>query len=434
MRGGMAASVTQALALLAVVVLAVLVAVHADPGARELAVYADNNASTPAFPEVVQAVASVTAACYANPSSVHALGRRSRELLDACRRRFAELLGARQCEVVFTSGATEANNAAIRGLFAAQRASGGGGGGAPRRRFRVVTSNVEHASVYQTLRSLPEREAETVPVPVGPDGRLPPEAVVEALEAAPTDMVCVILANNEVGTIQDIAPVAEACRARGVHLHLDVTQVVGRYPLDLHALGCDTATLSAHKFHGPKGVGALFVRDGVRFDACATGGGQEMSWRSGTENLAGIRGAVVALERCAAELASGGDARVRAMRDHVEAALLAGLPPGGVRVNGAGGARLYNTLSVSFPGVNSRAQLVPALDEARVYVNVGCACSQGKPSATLQALGLTPEEQQGSIRVSFGFMNTPQEARKLARALLAAVRLARAAPAAAPPS
>lgn len=415
----MGATVTQALALLAVVVLAVLLALHADPARGEVPVYADNNASAPAFPEVVQAVATVTAACYANPSSVHALGRRSRELLDACRKRFAELLGARQCEVVFTSGATEANNLAIRGLFAAAARREGG------RRFRVVTSNVEHASVYQTLHSLPARECETVVVPVDAEGRLPPEAVVAALEAAPTDMVCIILANNEVGVVQDVAPVVAACRERGVHLHLDATQVVGRYPVDMHTLGCDTATMSAHKFHGPKGVGVLFVRDGVRFDACTTGGGQEMAWRSGTENLAGIRGATVALERCAEELAAGGDARVRAMRDHVEAALLAGLPPGAVRVNGAGGARLYNTLSVSFPGVNSRTQLIPALDAARVYVNVGCACSQGKPSATLQALGLTSEEQQGSIRVSFGFLNAAQDARRAARALLAAVTAAR---------
>lgn len=200
-----------------------------------------------------------------------------------------------------------------------------------------------------------------------------------------------------------------------------MTQIMGKYRLNFHEVGCDTATFSAHKFHGPKGVGVLYIRDGVDFTTCITGGGQEMARRAGTENLAGIHGTVVALEQCMHELAQGSDDRVRRCRDDVQARLEHALGSR-IRVNGHATNRLYNTLSVCIDGVNSR-DVIKLLDDRNIYVNSGCACSKGKPSITLSAIGIDNTAQSGSFRISFGFMNHASDATRVADAILQSVRL-----------
>lgn len=435
----MARLAPRTLVLLAVTaVLAVSAALLAMPLARGRAgagagVYADNNASTPPFPEVVAAVARVAAAHYANPGSIHAAGQRAKAVLDASRARAAQLLGAMPCEVVFTSGATESNNMAIRGAHRlweaathARAADSDGSGsssdevaqGERARRFRALATPLEHASVYETLRALPDAEVGTLAVDGA--GRVDVAALRAALAGADVALVCVVAAHNEVGTLQDVPAIAAACRAAGARLHLDLTQLVGRYDVDLSATGAHTATCSAHKFHGPRGVGVLYVRDGVRLGACVTGGAQEMALRAGTENVPGIAGMVAALERCARLRAEGAQGRVRALRDHVLRRLLAEGPPG-LRVNGhpeSGG--LYNTLSVCVPGIDARA-VIARLNARGIYINAGCACSRGAPSHALVALGVPRALLPGTLRISFGYLNARSDGRAVADALLEAL-------------
>ena len=355
-------------------------------------IYLDHNATTPVRPEVAEAMARVLREVHGNPSSVHAEGAAARAELDRARERVAALLGVVPDGLVFTSGATEANNTALCAVAA----------GRPDGRRHVVSTTVEHPSAEAALAWLEARGHPVSRVPVGRDGRVDAAAVVAALRDD-TALVSVIWANNETGAIQPVEAIAEAARARGVWVHSDATQAVGKHPLPPALEVVDLLSLSAHKFGGPKGAGALLVRPGLPFAPLLLGGPQERRRRGGTENLAGIVGLGVACERAAAEL-TGRPARDAALRDRLWRGLEAAVP-GAVR-NGDPAHTLANTLNASFPGLAGEL-LVQALDLEGVSVSSGAACHSGsiEPSAVLAAMGLDADTARGTLRFSVGSGN-----------------------------
>jgi len=373
-------------------------------------IYLDHNATTPVRPEVVEAMAAALRERWGNPSSTHAEGARARAALERGREQVAALLGVAPREVLFTSGATEANNTVLRGVLA--RAG----------RRHVVTTTVEHPSVEEPLRALEAEGVAVTRVPVDAEGRLDPEAVAAALRED-TALVSVILANNETGVLQDAAKLAEAAHARGVPLHLDATQAVGKLPLDAVALGADFLAGSAHKLNGPKGAGFLVDRTREGLPALVQGGPQERRRRGGTENHAGCIGLGVACALAQGEL----EARARhvtALRDALWAGLEARVPR--VRRNGSARHVLPNTLNVEFEGAAGEV-LLEALDGEGVAVSAGAACHSGsiEPSGVLLAMGRTPAQARGSLRFSVGPSNTAAEIERvleLLPALVARVR------------
>jgi len=380
-------------------------------------VYADNNASTRMFPEALKAQVHASRLLFSNPSSIHAGGLRCREVQEDVRERVAKLLGAsRNGHVVFTGGATESNNIAIRGVVRHRLAK------KKHAPVRIVLTPVEHASVMQTVEAVAEGHegVEFVTVDVDATGRIDMAHFTEIVQAGDVALACVIMGNNEIGTLQDVRGLARVCRANGTHLHCDMTQVVGKYRLDLRGLGVHTATFSAHKFHGPKGVGGLYVapRARISYDAAATGGHQEGGRRGGTENLPGICAMASALEKCHVLLALQEDRRVRAMRDLVKSELRDRLPQGTL-FNGHPRDGMYNTVSLCVP-VNSR-EIIRLLNPRGIYINVGCACSNGDGSKTLRAIGRSDAQINGSVRISLSFMNTEAQCRRLCDALVQAV-------------
>lgn len=398
---------------------------------RTSVVYADNNASTPMFPMALIVLTETSRTCFANPSAVHGLGQSTREILETRRLAMAKMLGiSSSSNLYFTGCATESNNIAIRGFIAA--ASG---------TVRLIVLPTEHASVRTTIESCANthpggRNSAAISVVharVDDTGKIQMEHLASLLqqnsETEKTEMatlVCVALANGEIGTFQDVHAISALCHKHGARVHCDATQVVGRYRVDLSALDVDSATLSAHKFHGPKGVGALYVRRSPRvsssskpplLNVCMTGGTQENGLRAGTENVPGVCAMVAALAECFSRLDAGQDAAVRALRDSVRRDLARRIP--GVVFNGHPTDSLYNTLSVCLP-VNSR-ELIPVLNQRRVYVNVGCACSKAAESTTLMAIGRTREQAAGSLRISFGFLNNISDAKSVSNAIVEAV-------------
>jgi len=351
-------------------------------------IYLDHNATTPLRDEVVDAMTRVLRDCYGNPSSVHAEGAAARAAVERARERAAALVGAEPEEIVFTAGATEANNAALHGALT------GAGPGAG-----LVTTAAEHPSVEEPAAALEAAGRPVVRLPVDSEGRLADGALREAL-AAPVRLVSVLLANNETGVLQDAGPLAALCRERGVPLHLDATQAVGKVPVDAAALGADLLSASAHKFNGPKGVGFLVRRRGLRLEPWLRGGPQERGRRGGTENLAGIVGLGVACELAARELRERAAEWTR-LRD----LLWQGIREKVARVRRNGSERhvLPNTLSVEFEGADGEL-LVQALDLEGVAVSSGAACHSGSvtPSRVLLAMGRSAEQARSSLRFSVG--------------------------------
>ncbi len=353
-----------------------------EPAYPDLA-YLDHNATSPLRPAAFETMVEALRAG-GNPSSVHRVGRAARNLIDTARREVAALVDALPAEIVFTSGGTEANNLALVGAG----------------RRRVLASAVEHDSVLNAARNL-----ELVPV----DGNgIVDLAELQRLLAGGREpaLVSVMFANNETGVIQPIAEIVRISRAAGALIHCDAVQGAGKVPVDMHGLGVDYLTLSAHKFGGPTGVGALVVRDGAPFHTDRRGGGQESNRRAGTENVAGIAGFGVA----AAE-AKGGLSTVT-LRDHLEASLRAIAPR--ARVFGAEAPRLPNTVCISMPGVRAETQVM-ALDLAGVAVSAGAACSSGKVSrsAVLSAMGVEVAESETALRISFGWSTVSQDIERL---------------------
>jgi cysteine desulfurase len=345
---------------------------------------------------------------FGNPSSSHVYGRRAREAVEAARAEVAALIGAAADEVVFTGCATESNNLAIQGVARALRGLKG----------HLVTSAVEHPAVARPCERVAEDGWELTVVPVDGEGRVDPEAVARVLRPD-TALVTVMHANNEVGTVQPVAEIAAVARARGVLVHTDAAQSVGKLPVDVNALGVDLLTLAGHKVYAPKGVGALYVRRGTPIAPVLLGADHERGLRPGTENVALVV-ALGAAARLARQRGAVAGERLRRLRDRLHGLLSEAVP--GLALNGAVDQRLPNTLHLSFPGVSGRALLVEAA--AGVAASVGSAChSEGDAvSGVLAAMGLGPERARGAVRLSVGWMTTGEEVARAAGALAAAWR------------
>jgi cysteine desulfurase len=349
-------------------------------------IYFDHNATTPLCSAARDAL-SAWLDEPGNPSSLHAEGRRAREAVEQARDCVAQLVGARREEIVFTSGGTEADNLAVWALAQLGRATAA-------RRTRVVLSPIEHPAVDEAAAALAALGFARVYGRVDGDGRLDLDALA-ALVDDETALVAVQLANHEIGTLQEVAAIARLARAAGAWVHCDAVQAAGKIPVDARALGVDTLAISAHKIGGPKGAGALFVRDGVDLASPLRGGGQERGRRPGTENVLGILGLGAAASACA-PLST-------ALRDRFEAGAVAL----GARVHGGGAPRVPNTVNVAFAGVDGEL-LMEALDLEGVAVSTGAACSSGKlePSPVIRAIGGHAGE---AVRFSFGPGNTVAE-------------------------
>ena len=342
---------------------------------------------------------------FGNPSSVHHYGQVAKAALDEARSAVAALVGGDPSEVVFTSGGTESDNFAIRGAAEALEPTG---------RRHLIATTIEHEAVLNTFKALGRRGWRTTLLPVDQTGIVS----IASLEQALTDdtaLVSVMHANNEIGTVQPIAQLARIARARGALFHTDAVQTAGKVPVDVKVLGVDLLSLSAHKFYGPKGAGALWIRRGVRLHAPMTGGKQERSRRPGTENVAGIIGMGVAAQLARGKAAADGE-RLALLRDRLEDGILASVS--GTAINGVRSPRVPNTTNISFDRVEAESLLI-ALDLAGIAVSTGSACSSGtlEPSHVLKAMGFPAHRTQNSIRFSLGAANTEADVQRVIEVL-----------------
>ena len=377
-------------------------------------IYLDNNATTRLLPEVLAAMMPYFGELYGNPSSIHLFAEQSREALRQSRVAVGRLIGSRPEEIVFTSGATEACNLAIFGAAAAR----------PERRH-IVVSSVEHHAVLHPIERLRAQGYEVTVLPVSSSGGLTAGEVASALRDD-TLLVATMLANNETGVIFPIAEIAAAAKARGALLLCDATQAVGKIPVHARRLGVDYLALSAHKFHGPKGIGALAVRRGAPIVAQLVGGGQQWDIRSGTENVPGIVGLGMASYLARRRLEEGAYGAVAALRDRLEQAILANIDR--VVVNGGGEPRLPTTLNVSFEDSSGEAML-QLLDEVEIAASSSSACQSNvkEPSHVLTALGLSERYLHGSVRFGLSLLTTDDEVDELLARLPRIVARGRAA-------
>jgi cysteine desulfurase len=368
-------------------------------------IYLDHNATTPLHPAVVDRMAETLRDEYGNPSSVHHFGQRAKAVVDDARAAVAALIGADASEVVFTSGGTESDNFAIRGIAEALEASG---------RRHLIATAIEHEAVLNTLKALARRGWQVTLLPVDQSGVVSPDALRAAL-TDDTALVSVMHANNEIGTVQPIAELARLAHERGALFHTDAVQSAGKLPLDVKALGVDLLSISAHKFYGPKGVGAIWIRRGLRLLPIMTGGKHERNRRAGTENVAGIAGMGVAAQLARTKMGDEA-ARLGALRDRLEEDILRAVP--GTQVNGAREARVANTTNISFDRVEAESLLI-ALDLEGIAVSTGSACSSGtlEPSHVLKAMGFPPHRTQNSIRFSLGAANTDADVERVVAVL-----------------
>ena len=364
---------------------------------KPMRIYLDHNATTPVDPTVVELVSDVLCNQFGNASSVHAFGQTAKALVDEARSAVATLLGTGPQEIVFTSGGTESDNLAIRGVAEAM---------APTKRRHLIASAIEHEAVLNTFKALAKRGWTTSLLPVDARGVVDPTALEDAL-TEDTALVSVMHVNNEIGTLQPIAQLAELAHSRGALFHTDAVQSVGKLRFDVAELGVDLLALSAHKLNGPKGVGALWVRRGARLVSSMTGGRQERNRRAGTENVPGIAGLGQAARQATAKL-DREPARLGALRDRLESGILNSVS--GTVVNGDVDERVANTTNISFNRVEAESLLI-ALDLEGIAVSTGSACSSGtlEPSHVLRAMGFSPHRAQNSIRFSVGLGNTEEE-------------------------
>jgi cysteine desulfurase len=368
-------------------------------------VYLDYNATTPIAPQVLDAMLPYLREHFGNPSSTHPFGRRAAEAVARARSQVAELIGSRAEEIVFTSCATEANNLALLGSASALGSS----------RRGLVISAVEHPAVAAPATLLTRQGWRLTVLPVDESGRVRLEALERALNSD-TAIVSVMHANNEVGTIQPIADIATMTRRRGIVLHTDAAQSIGKIDVHVDTLGVDLLTIAGHKFYAPKGVGALYIRAGTPVHAVLVGAEQEHGLKPGTENVAGIvgLGAAAALAREHAVVAQ----QMRTQRDALHARLAATVP--GLQLNGHAEHRLPNTLHVSFPGVSGRALLHEARHAVAASVGSACHSEHDTVSGVLAAMGADAARAAGAVRLSLGRMTTAEEVARAADALVAA--------------
>ncbi len=357
-------------------------------------IYLDHNATTPPHSAVVEAMRACLEESWGNPSSLHAFGQDAKRTLDQARSQVAALIGADPEEIVFTSGGTESDNQALR-LGAILK------GG-----HRILTSAIEHSAVLDTCRALEAQGFESQALPVDELGLVDP-AQVEAALCGDTALLSVMLANNDLGTIQPLGEISARARTQGIPVHTDAVQAAGKIPVDVRELGVDLLSISAHKLYGPKGVGALFVRRGLALKPLLWGGPQERRLRAGTENLPGIAGFGVACE-LARTLLEARSAQIRSLRDLLERGILEGIP--GTRLNGHPGKRVPNTLNISFAGISAE-DLLMNLDLEGIAVSLGAACQSEsrRPSPVLLALGRSEQEAKSALRFSLGEGNTEDE-------------------------
>ncbi len=370
-------------------------------------IYLDYNATTPVDPHVVAAMRPFLHAEFGNPSSAHARGERARLAVAAARAEVAALIGGRTEEIVFTGSATEANNLALLGSARAR----------PEKRHMIVSA-VEHPAAMQPALHLRECGWDVSIVPVDATGRVDPREVATALRPD-TALVSVMHANNEVGTLQPVAEIAALAHANGSLMHADAAQSAGKLALDVAALGVDLLTLAGHKMYAPKGIGALFVKDGTPIRPIQFGADQEHGLRPGTENVPHIVG-LGAAARLAREALPAATAQLAALRDELHRRLAAEVP--GLLLNGHPGHRLPNTLHVSFPGVSGRALLAGCADAVAASVGSACHSHGDAVSGVLAAMGCDAARARGAVRLSVGRFTTAEEVATAAAALVEAWR------------
>jgi len=370
-------------------------------------IYLDYNATTPVAPEVADAVDHAVRELWGNPSSTHVWGRRAREAVETSRAQVAELLGCEPDELIFTGGGTESDNAAILGVAESLASRG----------RHIVISPVEHAAVDRPCRLLEARGYEVTRVGVDSDGRVRVSEAAAALRPE-TVLVSIVHAQNETGVLQPVREIAELARARGIVLHTDAAQSVGKVPVDVRELGCDLLTVAGHKLYAPKGIGALYVRRGTPFSGLLRGASHEGGRRAGTENVPGIVGLGAACELARRELPHR-TAHLAALRDRLERLLLENLPT--LVIHGSRAPRLPNTTSVAFPG--AQAATLAAGAEG-IGLSLGAACHSARPevSHVLRAMGVGEELALGTLRLSVGTPTTPSEIDHAAARLVDAYR------------
>ena len=361
-------------------------------------VYLDNAATTRVRDEAVTAMLPYFTEYYGNPSSLHSFARDAGRGVDTARAQVATAIYARPEEIIFTAGGSESDNMALRGIARAYQKQGS----------HIVTTAVEHHAVLHTLQAMEREDGVSVTyLPVDEYGRVT-AAQVEAAIRPETILVSVMFANNEVGTVMPIPEIGAVCRAHKVLFHTDAVQAVGHVPVDVEAMQIDLLSLSGHKFHGPKGIGALYVKKGVRLPALITGGGQERKKRAGTENVPGMVGLGKAIELAAAELPENAE-RMRALRDKLIAGMQARIPD--IKLNGHPAERLPNNVNFSIRYIEGESILL-MLDLNGIAASSGSACTSGSldPSHVLLSLGLPHEIAHGSLRLSFSDENTLEDA------------------------
>jgi cysteine desulfurase len=364
---------------------------------QHMRIYLDHNATTPVDEAAADATMRAFQDLFGNASSVHYYGQQAKAALDGARSSVAGLIGAEPSEVIFTSGGTEADNFAIRGAAEALEVTG---------RKHLITCGLEHEAVINTFKALARRGWKTTMLSLDATGIVSPDRLREAVTDQ-TALVSIMHANNEIGTIQPIAELAQIAHAQGALFHTDAVQSVGKIPVSVRALGVDLLSLSGHKFYGPKGAGALWVKRGVRLSPFLAGGKQERNRRAGTENVPGLIGmgaaAGVAMEKMVTE-----SARLSTLRDRLEDGILSSVPY--TEINGAREPRVPNTTNISFDRIEAESLLI-ALDLEGVAVSTGSACSSGtlEPSHVLKAMNLSSHRAQNSIRFSLGASNTEEQ-------------------------
>ncbi len=360
-------------------------------------VYMDNGATTRVTEPVMAAMQPYFCEIYGNPSSVHGFGREARKAVEAARAQVAKAIGAEPREIYFTGCGTEADNWALRGAAYANIKKG----------KHIITTNFEHHAILHTCKQLEKEGFEVTYLPVDSDGLVTPEQL-EAAIRPDTVLVSIMYANNEVGTIEPIGELATVAKAHGVLFHTDAVQAIGHVPIDVKAQGIDMLSMSGHKFHAPKGIGALYVRQGVRIQRLMQGGAQERGQRPGTENLAGIVGIGKAIELATADVEDRA-AKMAAIRDHMIERIMKEIPH--VQLNGHPTKRMCGNINVSFYFVESESILLH-LDFKGIAASSGSACTSGSldPSHVLLAIGVSHEHANGSVRLSLCEENTMEEA------------------------
>jgi cysteine desulfurase len=356
-------------------------------------VYLDNNATTPVLPEVFEAMKPFYLEEFGNASSIHHYGQRARSAVEKARGSVAALLNARPAEIVFTSGGTEGDNAAIFGLV--------------NKGDHVITSTIEHSAVMNSCKRLEQMGCEVTFVPVNGRGEVEPEDIRKALRPN-TRLISIMMANNETGVAQPVEEISRIAGEADVFFHTDAVQAAGKIPINVQQIGCDVLTISGHKIHAPQGTGAVYIKRGTLIQPIIYGGSHERQRRAGTENLPGIVGLGKAAELSKIWLEGNGPAEMTALRDRLQNAILNAVPDCGI--NGDGAMRVPNTTNPWFDYIEGEA-LVIALDLKGLAVSSGAACSSGaiEPSHVLLAMGLTHERARSSVRLSLGKQTTSED-------------------------